>query len=263
MQAYVLVPCLGLALSLTHGTAEAQASSAALLTGVSPAHCVASLERREAPDPLRCPSALHAATAEAQTLCRDAGGRLSGATEGAVWAIDVNEDGRSELAFELDGNLTCSDAWSIFACGSAACSKTLYELRDRAWTAVGSIAAQWPEQLTLGSARAADGHRSLEVCARQDCAERWTYEWQGESYDTTRVEVSGTRVDIAGSLQGLHPLAAEITVRAAPRASGTDLGRYPAGSDVAVVGTAGDWYYVSPCNACERGFVPRAAVAPR
>jgi hypothetical protein len=263
MQAYVLVPCVGLALSLTHGAAEAQASRAALLTGVSPAHCVASLERREAPDPLRCPSALLGEIAEAQALCRDAGGRLSGASEGSVWAVDVNEDGRSELAFELDGNVSCSDAWSLFSCGSLGCSKTLYELRDRAWTAVGSIAAEWPEQVALGASRSPDGHRSLEVCAQQDCAERWTYEWQGESYDTTSVEVRGTRVDIVGSIRGFRPLGTETTVRAAPRENGAHVGRYPAGSEVGIVGAAGDWYYVSPCNACERGFVPRAAIMPQ
>ena len=240
---------------------EAQDTSAVLLTGVSPAHCVAALERREAPDPLRCPSALREAIVEARTLCRDAGGRLSGENEGAVWAIDVNDDGRSELAFELDGNVTCADAWSVFSCGSLGCPKALYELREGAWIVVGNIAAEWPEQLTLGDTRSADGHRSIEVCER-DCRERWIYEWQGETYDATRVEVGGTRVDVAGSIHGgLYALAAETTVRANPRADGANVGSYAAGTGVAIVGTAGDWYYVSPCNACDRGFVPRTALA--
>lgn len=261
----ILLPVIGVAALSSAHEVEAQATRATPLTGVSPAHCVATLERREAPDPLRCPSALRTAIAEAQLTCREAGGTLTGAAEGDVWAIDVNGDGRSELAFELDGNVTCTDAWSIFACGSLGCPKTLYELRGGAWTVVGSIAAQWPAQVTLGTARSADGHRSLEVCPRDNCPERWIYEWQNERYDTTRGEVRGTRIDIAGSVTGLHTLAAATTVRATPRANAMDVGSYDAGTDVAIIGTAegGDWYYVSPCNACENGFVPRAAVAVR
>jgi hypothetical protein len=176
---------LGAALLSTEAI-EAQNPSAALLTGVSPAHCIDALERREAPDPLRCPSALRDAIAEARTMCRDAGGELSGATEGTVWAIDVNDDGRSELAFELDGNVTCSEAWSLFSCGSLACPKALYELRNGSWAVVGNIAAESPEQLRLGSARSVDGHRSIEVCAQRDCRERSIYEWRGESYEAPR-----------------------------------------------------------------------------
>lgn len=242
---------------------HAQSATAAPLTGVSPAHCIASLERGALLDLIRCPTALREAVAEADAECREAGGALEGVADGNVWAIDVNDDGRSELAFELDGNVTCTDAWSLFACGSLGCPKVLYELRDGAWTAVGSLFAAWPEHVTLGAARSADGHRSLEVCAQNDCRERWIYEWHGTGYATTRGEIRGTRVDTAGSVTGLHALAAATTVRETPRDSGADVGRYEAGTDVAIIGTAGDWYYVSPCNACESGFVPRAAVAVR
>jgi hypothetical protein len=243
--------------------AEAQSTRATLLTGVSPAHCVATLERRTSPDPLRCPSALRTAIAEADTTCRDAGGTLMGSATGTVWSIDVDGDGRSELAFELDGNVTCTGAWSVFSCGSSGCPKALYELRDGTWTAVGSLRAESPQHVEIGSARSADGHHTLEVCSPDDCRERSIYEWLGSIYDVTRMEVRGARVDVANSVHGLHPLAAETTVRAMPRASGTDVGRYEAGTDVAIIGAAGDWYYVSPCNACESGFVPRSAVTLR
>jgi hypothetical protein len=249
---------MGAALLAPEG--HAQPASATPLTGVSPAHCIASLERGMTPDLIRCPKALQEAVAQADAQCREAGGLLAGVTEGNVWAIDVDDDGRSELAFELDGNVSCTEAWSLFACGSRGCPKTLYELRDGTWTAVGSLFAAWPEHVTLGAARAADGHRSLEVCARDGCPERWIYEWQGTGYDTTRVEVRGTRVALASSGADLHTLAAATTVRETPRADGADVGRYDAATDVAIIGTAGDWYYVSPCNACESGFVPRAAV---
>ena len=233
------------------------------LTSISPAHCVATLDHREQADPLRCPAALRNAIIEARDVCRAAGGKLAGLPEGNVWAIDVNGDRRNELAFDLESNVSCADAWSVFSCGGLGCPKSLYELRGGEWTVVGGIAASSPEQLALGAARSADGHRSLEVCSQDRCAERWTYEWQGMSYERTHAVVRGARVEIAGLVRGLHALAAETTLRATPNANGAEVGRYDAGTEVTIVGTADgdDWYYVSPCNACKSGFMPKAAVA--
>jgi hypothetical protein len=58
---------------------------------------------------------------------------------------------------------------------------------------------------------------------------------------------------------------AATVVRAAPEAGALEVGRYDAGTELAIIGTleGGDYYYVSPCNACESGFVPKAAVAVR
>lgn len=241
---------------------DAQPARAAALTSVSPAHCVEALERREEPDPLRCPTALRAAVAEAATTCRQAGGMLEGAGEGNVWALDVDDDGRNELAFELDGNVSCVGAWSVFSCGSLGCPKSIYELRDGEWAVVGSIYAAVPQHVSL-AARGADGHRALEICSDDDCTERSTYEWGGASYDATSLEVRGTRVAIADSIRGLHSLTTDVTLRASPDSTSPDVGRYEAGTEVAIIGTVegGDHYYVSPCNACESGFVPRTAVA--
>jgi hypothetical protein len=155
------------------------------LTSVSPAHCVDTLAQRAATDPLRCPAALRTAIGEAQTVCRNAGGTLAGAKEGDVWALDVNGDGRNELLFELDGNVTCEGAWSVFSCGSVGCPKTLYELRDGAWAAVGRIAAEAPAQVTLARAAAQDGHRTIEVCANDGCSAPLSYEWLGTAYELT------------------------------------------------------------------------------
>src|SRR6185503_15803157 len=85
------------------------------LTSVSPAHCVAAVERGEGADLLRCPTPLRLAIADAQVMCREAGGKLTGAAEGDVWVIDVNADRRNELMFALDGNVTCTEAWNLFA----------------------------------------------------------------------------------------------------------------------------------------------------
>jgi hypothetical protein len=241
---------------------HAQPTRAARMTSVSPAHCVDAIERGVSPDLLRCPTPLRIAVGDAQAACSEAEGKLVGIAEGDVWAIDVDDDGRSELAFALDANLSCTDAYSLFSCGSSGCPKSLYELRDGEWTVVGSIFAESPDQVSLGTARAPDGHHALEVCPQDGCPERWISEWQGASYDVTRANVRGTRVDIAGSIDGPYPLAAATTVRATPRANGAEAGSYGAGTEVAIIGTAegGDWYYISPCNACDDGFVPRSAV---
>jgi len=179
----LLALVIGAALFAFDGSA--QTLHATKLTSISPAHCIATLERNLAADPLRCPSALREAIVEARAMCRQAGGTLIGAAEGNVWAIDVNGDGRNELVFSLADNVSCTGAPTLFTCGSLRCPKDLYELRDAAWKTIGSVSAETPEQLTLGSL-GADSHRSLVVCSPNRCAERRTYEWQGTSYELAR-----------------------------------------------------------------------------
>jgi len=81
-------------------------------------------------------------------------------------------------------------------------------------------------------------------------------------YEATRVDVRGTRVDVAGSIRGLYELSAATTLRAQPSSRAAEMGHYDAGTEVAILGTAagGDYFYVSPCNACDSGFAPRAAL---
>jgi hypothetical protein len=177
---------LGAALFASDGAA--QAVHATRLTSISPAHCVATLERGVPADPLRCPSALREAVMEAKAMCRQAGGMLMGAAEGNVWAIDVNGDGRNELAFSLTDNVSCTGAPTLFACGSLRCPKDLYELRDGAWKIIGSFSAETPEQVTLGSAVGANDHRVLELCSQNRCAERRIYEWAGDGYELRQGE---------------------------------------------------------------------------
>ena len=181
-----LLPALFLLAATVPAFGGAQPVHATKMTSVSPAHCVAALERGEGADLLRCPTPLRLAVAEAQRACRDQGGKLAGAVEGDVWAIDVNADRRNEIMFALDGNVTCTDAWNLFSCGTLRCPRSLYELRDGTWTAVGDISAESPEQVTLGATQAADGHHALEVCARDRCSERSIYEWIGARYEVTR-----------------------------------------------------------------------------
>lgn len=179
-----LLPALSMLAALVPAHAADAPVHATRMTSVSPAHCVAALEHGEGADLLRCPTPLRLAIAKAQTACREAGGKLAGTAEGDVWAIDVNADRRNELMFALDGNVTCTDALTLFACGNLPCPRSLYELRDGVWTVVGDISAASPEQVTLGTTQASDGHRSLEVCARDRCTERSIYEWEGSRYQS-------------------------------------------------------------------------------
>ena len=257
-----LLPLFAAAALLAAFSSRAQTVRAVPLTSVSPAHCVDTLAQRAATDPLRCPAALRTAVVEAQTLCRGAGGTLAGAKEGDVWALDVNGDGRNELMFALDRNVTCEGAWSLFSCGGLGCPKTLYELRDGEWVAVGSISAEAPEQVALARAAAADGHRTIEACARDDCGERWSYEWLGIDVrsDARRCSRNARRC------RRLDPRALRAIgsddVASSAFARAAEMGHYDAGTEVAILGTAagGDYFYVSPCNACDSGFAPRAAL---
>lgn len=232
------------------------------MTSVSPAHCVQALQSGRGADLIRCPTPLREAIAEAMNTCKGAEGTLSGLPEGDVWAIDVDDDGRQELAFEVGANVACEGAYSIFSCGSLGCPRALYELRGGEWTVIGGLSAIAPEDVTLTGNAARDGHRAIEVCRQERCRERWTYEWLGTTYDATRLEVGGARVDVASSVHGLYPLVAATTVLETPRANAPGE-RYDAGIEVAIVGTTadGDYYYVSPCNACDSGFVARSALA--
>ena len=80
-------------------------------------------------------------------------------------------------------------------------------------------------------------------------------------YEATRIDVRGTRVDVAGSIRGLYELSAATTLELSLR---HEQPRWAlrSGTEVAILGTAagGDYFYVSPCNACDSGFAPRAAL---
>jgi hypothetical protein len=252
-----------LALLAAHRSEAQSPTHPSLMTSVSPAHCVQALQSGGGADLIRCPTPPREAVAEAMSICKEAGGTLSGLPEGDVWAIDVDGDGRQELSFEVGANVACEGAYSIFSCGSLGCPRALYELREGVWTVIGGLSAITPEDVTLARAAASDGHRTIEVCQQERCRERWFYEWSGTAYDSTRLEVGGARVDVAGSIHGLYPLAAATTVLPTPTANAAAGERYDAGIEVAIIGMTedGDYYYVSPCNACDSGFVARTAVS--
>ncbi|MEO8466854.1 MAG: hypothetical protein ABI640_16065 [Gammaproteobacteria bacterium] len=259
-----LPPVVGMLLALVACGAPGKPQHATLATGLSPASCLAALVGGTQADSARCPGFLRSGVAEARAMCTEPGGKLEGAEQADVWQLDVDDDGHNEFAFELNGNVTCVDAYSLFECGSLGCPKALYTERDGEWQPIAAIFAYGPEGVEITDQRV-DGHRTLKACrAGPPCVEFWYYEWRGEAYDVTHVDVRGFTVEFADDAQGLRPLLAATDVKATPTAQAESVGHYDAGVDMAVIGkAAGGFYYVSPCNACEGGFVPASAVGRR
>ncbi len=88
------------------------------------------------------------------------------------------------------------------------------------------------------------------------------YEWKGTKYDRTWIDFKGHPVDVAPG--GLMTLTRDTAVLDAPDAKkGQVLDEYPLGTAVIVIGTARDapFSFVSPCNACRRGFIETALLA--
>ena len=252
----------GLLLALVACNAPGQSQHPTQATGLSPATCVAALAAGAQPDAARCPVFLLRAVAEARAMCTEAGGKLEGAEQGDVWKLDVDDDGHDEVAFEMNGNVTCVDVYSLFECGSLGCPKLMYADRNGTWESIAALFAFGPEGVDITNERVG-GHRTLRAClVGPPCAELWYYEWQGGQYDRTRLEVRGVKVNLANAKQTLRPLTAGTDVKATPSAQSETVGHYDAGTEVAVIGTAQGFVYVSPCNACESGFVPAAVVHP-
>ena len=215
------------------------------------------------PAPLPCRGFLIAPLTAARETCRSAGGRLVAAETPSVWAVDVNGDGHDEYAFDYEGIAVCTGAASALSCGSLGCPKELYQERGGEWIQLGEIYADSPEALeVLVDAR--DGYHDLRVgCgAVEPCHERWHYGWRADHYERIDLEARGYRVAFAGSEHGLRAADGDLGVLAAPKRDAAVLAVYPPQTEFEIVGTAvgAEYYYVSPCNACESGFVPKSAL---
>jgi hypothetical protein len=223
--------------------------------------CLAAIATGEDVNPADCPSFLMATALDASQLCRDVGGTIGAIEAADIWSIDVNGDDRPEHAFAIDDVVYCEGAASVFSCGSLGCPKGLYGERDGIWRLIGSLSAYARDDVGLADAVHEDGYRDLVVgCSTDENCVRWTYAWREGSYEADHADVRGYRVEHAASVHGLFALAADTPLLATPSADGEPLDRYAAGTEVAIIGTAGDYYYVSPCNACESGFVAAALI---
>ncbi len=208
-----------------------------------------------------CPAFLAESMRYAQTLCREIGSELEMAQTASIWSLDVNHDGVAEYLFEIGENVYCRDAASLFSCGSLGCPRSLVQRVGESddWRIIGGIYVEPPEVLAV----LPSGVLRAGCPDAPDCAEYWFYEWMGDYYAQSYLEVRGHRVEFAESVHGLHALAAATELLAEPTPGAATVGRYDAATEVAIVGTSPDgaYYYVSPCNACESGFVRRESIA--
>jgi hypothetical protein len=245
---------------------EATHVHAVVAPAISIAQCLNTIANGAARDEVQCPAFLIDSLKQARQTCADAGGKLEATAAPDVWSIDVNADGVPEYVFEYDANVSCEGAWSVFDCGSLGCAKGLYQKHDGAWQAIAEIWADAPESIEVLDTPAGPDNHDLRVgCSGADpCNEYWHYLWSGRQYERTYLEARGHRVDFASSIHGLYGLVGETDVLTAPSADSAAIGHYGSNTEVEIVGTAAgaDYYYVSPCNACDSGFVPKAAVRP-
>jgi len=234
------------------------------VSSVDLADCLDAAQFGSRPDEARCPEFLTESLRAARETCGEVGGSLRHAAQSTLWSVDVDGDGQLEFLFELDTSVECDGAWSVFSCGSLGCPKVLYRKSGTTWSAIGNIDADEPGTVEVLASPDGKGPGELRVsCAYEDpCSEFAYYEWKGQSYELSRLEVRGFTVDVAGSLRGLGNLTRAIEVRATPTTDGAILDHYGADTEVVIRGQAEGrpWYYVSPCNACRSGFIEKSAV---
>lgn len=245
--------------------AETEVALPALASDIAVGACLDAVNRDAAPSAPQCPAFVVESLKSASQTCREAGGKLTAEPEPAIWELDVNGDGQQELTFPLAGNVICEDAYSVFSCGSLGCSTPLYQLQEGVWREIGGIDATTRESVSVvGSSLGQYGVVRVN-CTTRDCVETWYYVWNGSAYEKSHVDVRGHRVEFADSIHGLHTLVTLTRLLSIPEAGSSFVARYPGDTEVAIVGTSekGDYYYVSPCNACESGFVEKSAVRPR
>jgi len=208
--------------------------------------------------PETCPGYVLDSLVYAVEECARVGGMLKPASAPVLRALDIDADGGDEVLYDFTENYYCEGAPSIFSCGSGGCPTGLYAKRDGAWMVLGSINAEDSPGIELLAAPVGARYATLRggCSGTRPCGEITQYTWNGTGYDRTLIEVGATMVDVAPG--GMQTLLADTGVRAAPTPDAPVLDTYPAGRDFVVIGTARgtDYFYVSPCNACQRGFVP-------
>jgi hypothetical protein len=231
------------------------------VAGIDPALCLSIARDERPPDSTRCPGFVVDAVASAVATCREAGGSLAPSGAAAFWGVDVDGDGEKELTFALEGTVSCEGAWSVFSCGSLGCPVGLYRRGGTGWDLIATLPEGSEESVEVLGPRPGSSYGTLRIgCAGAGpCVEESYLEWTGERYEPAYLMVRGFRV-VPGEAGGrLRLLVSETAILATPASGAPVLARYPAGTEVVVVGTTkdGEFLYVSPCNACESGFVPR------
>ncbi|HEU5468404.1 MAG TPA: hypothetical protein VFU77_03795 [Steroidobacteraceae bacterium] len=210
----------------------------------------------------RCPSFALLSLDYMSSQCAAHGGALKARQPSAAWSLDVDGDASAEVLVDLVANFDCEGAPGAFACGSTGCPFLLYKKRGDTWAELGAINADDAPGIEVLPAE--DGKLAAlrgGCMGQQPCSEYAYYEWDGREYARTWIDFKGHAVDVAPG--GLMTLSKDSAVIDAPGKRGQLLDEYPAGTAMIVIGTARDapYSFVSPCNACRRGFVETALLA--
>jgi hypothetical protein len=211
----------------------------------------------------RCPSFALLSLDYMSSQCSAHGGKLIARQPSKAWSLDVDGDASAEVLVDLIGNFDCEGAPGTFACGSTGCPFLLYKKRGETWVELGAINADDAPAIEVLPAE--DGKlASLRggCLGQQPCSEYTYYEWNGREYARTWIDFKGHAVDVAP--RSLMTLTRDSAVFDAPGGrKAQPLEEYPLGTAMIVIGTARDapYTFVSPCNACRRGFVETALLA--
>ena len=195
--------------------------------------------------------------------CTGSGGTLVARQPSKAWSLDVDGDASAEVLVDLIGNFDCEGVPGVFACGSTGCPFLLYKKREETWVELGAINADDAPAIEVLPAEEGKFAPLRGGClGQQPCSEYTYYEWNGREYARTWIDFKGHAVDVApGDLMTLTQDSAVLDGPGGRKAQVLD--EYPAGTAVIVIGKARDapYTFVSPCNACRRGFVETALLA--
>ena len=239
---------------------EAQLGTPAVLSHKLPlAECLAEQASETDATTPACPSFILLSLDYMIQECTSAGGTLQPVPEAQAWLLDVESDGRNEMLVDLTGNYVCQGAPSVSSCGSLGCPYFLYAPRGEGWAEIAAIAAEDAPKIEV-LAGSAGGPATLRggCVGERPCEELTHYQWNGAIYERAWIEFRGTPVDVVPG--GLWILNKDAPVVSAPKKGATVIDEYPAETAMVVLGNArGQPYqYVSPCNACRKGFVETA-----
>ncbi len=226
------------------------------------ASCLAESLTDDAAQSSRCPSFALLSLDYMSSQCSASGGTLKARQPSEAWSLDVDGDASAEVLVDLVANFDCEGAPTAFACGSTGCPFLLYKKRDDSWLEIGAFNADDAPAIEVLPAEEGKYAVLRGGClGQQPCSELTHYEWDGQAYARTWIDFKGHAVDVAPG--GLMTLTQDSAVLDAPGTKGQVLDEYPAGTAMIVIGTArgAPYSFVSPCNACRRGFVETALLS--
>ena len=226
------------------------------------ASCFAEDIADEASASSRCPSFVLLSLDFLTQECSAVGGALRPVEQPVAWSLDVDGDASAEILVDLRQNMDCQGAPGVFSCGSLGCPYFLYAKRGDGWVELAAINADDAPAIEVLPGPAGTPATLRGGCnGMHPCSENTYYEWKGSTYERTWIDFHGYAVDVAPG--GLWKLTRDAAILGAPEADGQVLDEYPVGTAVVVIGNArgAPYQFVSPCNACRRGFVETAALA--